>query len=151
MKLPKLFSKILRVHLFFLMIASCFLYSKPISKNSEQEREQDYVSQPIKAKFRGFKTNLNKRSIDLNLILDGGPGKDGIPAINNPTFRENFHIHYNSLLMHRFWEIAAATIEDFAFGIRCSRVSDRVGRRVCLSGASYAAAEKSEWRMALKI
>ncbi|MQY60895.1 hypothetical protein GH153_03540 [bacterium] len=32
-----------------------------------------------------------------------------------------------------------------------SREPDAVGRRVCLSGASYAAAEKSEWRMALKI
>ncbi len=29
--------------------------------------------------------------------------------------------------------------------------SDEIGRRVCLSSASYAAAEKSEWRMALKI
>jgi len=52
---------------------------------------------------------------------------------------------------HRFWEIAAATIEDLAFGIRSSRVPDRVGRRVCLNEVSYAAAEKSEWRMALKI
>ncbi len=86
MKLPNLFLKILRIHLFFLMIAGYFLYPKPISKNSEQEREQDYVSQSIKTKFRGFKTNLNKRSIDLSLILDGGPGKDGIPAINNPRF-----------------------------------------------------------------
>ena len=51
----------------------------------------------------------------------------------------------------RFWEIAAATIEDLAFGIRSLRGSDEVGRRVCLSEASYAAAEKSEWRMALKI
>ncbi len=50
-----------------------------------------------------------------------------------------------------FWEIATATIEDLAFGIRSSREPDAVGRRVCLSGASYAAAEKSEWRMALKI
>ncbi|MQY61592.1 hypothetical protein GH153_07145 [bacterium] len=32
-----------------------------------------------------------------------------------------------------------------------SSESDAVGRRVCLSRASYAAAEKSEWRMALKI
>jgi hypothetical protein len=29
--------------------------------------------------------------------------------------------------------------------------NDAVGRRVCLSEVSYAAAEKSEWRMALKI
>ena len=32
-----------------------------------------------------------------------------------------------------------------------SREPDGVGRRVCLSGVSYADAEKSEWRMALKI
>jgi hypothetical protein len=31
-------------------------------------------------------TNLNKRSIDLSLILEGGPGKDGIPAIHSPKF-----------------------------------------------------------------
>lgn len=86
MKLPNPLLKIIRIHLFFLMIAGCFLHSKPISENSEQEREQDYVSQSIKTRFRGFKTNLNKRSIDLNLILDGGPGKDSIPAINNPSF-----------------------------------------------------------------
>jgi hypothetical protein len=43
------------------------------------------------------------------------------------------------------------TIEDLAFGIRSSREPDGVGRQVCLSAASYAAAEKSEWRIALKI
>jgi hypothetical protein len=54
-------------------------------------------------------------------------------------------------LLYGFWEIDAATIEDLAFGIRSSREPDGGGRRVCLSGASYADAEKSEWRMALKI
>jgi hypothetical protein len=46
------------------------------------------------------------------------------------------------------WEIAAATIEDLAIGVRSSREPDGVGRRVCLSEASYAAADKSErrWR-----
>jgi hypothetical protein len=48
-------------------------------------------------------------------------------------------------------EIAIATIEDLAFGVRSSREPDGVGRRGCLSGASSAAAEKSERRMALKI
>ncbi len=65
------------------------------------------------------------------------------------------HLHFrdNRLLCsgQRFWEIDAATIEDLAFGIRSSREPDVGGRRVCLSGASYAAAEKSEWRTALKI
>ncbi|MGB2763914.1 MAG: hypothetical protein WBC02_11125 [Candidatus Aminicenantaceae bacterium] len=40
------------------------------------------------------------------------------------------------------------TFEDLASLNRSSRESDRVGRRVCLSGASYAAAEKSEEGMA---
>ncbi len=44
-----------------------------------------------------------------------------------------------------------ATIEDLAFPNRSSRAPDYVGRRVCLSEASYAAAEKSDEGMALKI
>ncbi|NOR52704.1 MAG: hypothetical protein GQ536_01250 [Candidatus Aminicenantes bacterium] len=44
----------------------------------------------------------------------------------------------------RFWGIAVATIEDLAFGARSSREPDGVGQRVCLSAASYAAAEKNE-------
>lgn len=83
MKLHNVFLKILGICLFFIMIAGCFLYCESINTNSDQDRKQDYVSQSIKIKFREFKTNLKRRSIDLNLILDGGPGKDGIPAINN--------------------------------------------------------------------
>ena len=41
-----------------------------------------------------------------------------------------------------------ATFEDLAFAVRPSREVDRVDLRVCLSGASYAAAKKAEWRMA---
>ncbi len=48
------------------------------------------------------------------------------------------------LFTTRFWGIAVATIEDLAFGVRSSREPDGVGQRVCLSVASYAAAEKSE-------
>ncbi len=47
--------------------------------------------------------------------------------------------------------MSAATIEDLAFPNRSSRVPDIVGRRVCLSEASYAAADKSDEEMALKI
>ncbi len=49
-----------------------------------------------------------------------------------------------SLFTTRFWGIDEATIEDLAFGICSSREPDGVGQRVCLSVASYAAAEKSE-------
>jgi len=41
-----------------------------------------------------------------------------------------------------------ATFEDLASLNRISRKPDRVGRRVCLSKASYGAAEKSEEGMA---
>jgi len=44
-----------------------------------------------------------------------------------------------------------ATFEDLAFGIRSLREVDGVDLRVCLNEVSYAEAEKTEWRMALKI
>jgi len=47
--------------------------------------------------------------------------------------------------------MTAATIEDLTFGFRFLREVDGVDLRVCLSRASYAAAEKSERRMASKI
>jgi integrase len=77
-------------------------------------------------------------------------------AMNKQSFffmSKYLHLRDNWFLCsgQRFWEIVAATIEDLAFGIRSSREPDGGGRRVCLSGASYADAEKSEWRMALKI
>lgn len=36
--------------------------------------------------FRNFRTDTTKSSIELDKVLSGGPGKDGIPAINNPSF-----------------------------------------------------------------
>ncbi len=47
---------------------------------------QSEVTSAIRKKFLGLKTNLFKRSIDLTLVFDGGPGKDGIPAISDPQF-----------------------------------------------------------------
>lgn len=40
----------------------------------------------ISQQLRGFDTNLDKRSIDLDELIDGGPGKDGIPSIDDPGF-----------------------------------------------------------------
>lgn len=48
--------------------------------------QKTHISPAIMRMFRGFKTNLRKHSINLNLIRDGGPGKDGIPPIHNPKF-----------------------------------------------------------------
>lgn len=35
---------------------------------------------------KGLSTNTTKSSISLDKVLDGGPGKDGIPALTNPKF-----------------------------------------------------------------
>lgn len=40
-------------------------------------------------KVSGWKTNTSKRSVDLDEIISGGPGKDGIPALDNPKFVSN--------------------------------------------------------------
>ncbi|MFK7779583.1 MAG: DUF3179 domain-containing (seleno)protein [Candidatus Gracilibacteria bacterium] len=52
---------------------------KKTINNIEEKKEFGFSKE-------GLNTNTTKKSIDLNLILDGGPGKDGIPAINNPQF-----------------------------------------------------------------
>ena len=35
---------------------------------------------------RGWKTDFSKRTVPISDIFSGGPGKDGIPAIDNPQF-----------------------------------------------------------------
>lgn len=45
-----------------------------------------YSSAAVAQIFPGFDTNLEKRSIDLDELIDGGPGKDGIPSIDDPKF-----------------------------------------------------------------
>ncbi len=69
-----------------LFIPSHQTFGLPSSFDTGEETPQTRIEESIKRAFSGFRTNLNKRSIDLNQILDGGPGKDGIPAIHNPKF-----------------------------------------------------------------
>ncbi len=44
-----------------------------------------------------FRTDFRKNSIDLSELVNGGPGKDGIPALFNPSFQiiENTFISEN--------------------------------------------------------
>ncbi|MCA1593745.1 MAG: DUF3179 domain-containing protein [Acidobacteria bacterium] len=37
-------------------------------------------------RYPGWCTNTAKRSVDLIGLMSGGPPKDGIPAIDRPTF-----------------------------------------------------------------
>ncbi|MGD9563826.1 MAG: DUF3179 domain-containing protein [Pyrinomonadaceae bacterium] len=43
-------------------------------------------SRPNSERVPGWKTNTEKRSIELNELMSGGPPKDGIPAIDSPKF-----------------------------------------------------------------
>ena len=43
-------------------------------------------ARPNSERVPGWKTNTEKRSIELNELMSGGPPKDGIPAIDSPKF-----------------------------------------------------------------
>ncbi len=44
------------------------------------------IVKPDNTQFPQFKTDTNNTSIDLDMLLSGGPGKDGIPALTDPVF-----------------------------------------------------------------
>lgn len=72
--------------LIYLFIASIWAYALSTEPGYAPARYQTGVTSAIRRQFRGLKTNLFKRSIDLTRVFDGGPGKDGIPAIRDPQF-----------------------------------------------------------------
>ena len=45
------------------------------------------VANPLFWKIQWPKTDFSQKSVDLDEIRSGGPGKDGIPAIDNPGFQ----------------------------------------------------------------
>ena len=47
---------------------------------------REYSKEPYHGSLQGWKTNTEKRLIELEELISGGPGKDGIPAINRPRF-----------------------------------------------------------------
>lgn len=59
-----------------------------VGDTTEQEKEQKNITEPFhKISMREiFVTDDTKHSIPLNEILSGGPGKDGIPSIDEPKF-----------------------------------------------------------------
>jgi len=72
---------ILLMLLVTLLVSKEFINNKEKNKNTEvfYNVERNFLSQQLK-------TNTEIKSIDLLEILDGGPGKDGIPSIDNPKF-----------------------------------------------------------------
>ncbi|NCN24880.1 DUF3179 domain-containing protein, partial [Candidatus Berkelbacteria bacterium] len=56
------------------------------SNSSVQHIKDDGVAKEFDFENKGLKTNTAKLSIPFDKILDGGPGKDGIPSLTNPKF-----------------------------------------------------------------
>jgi anti-sigma factor RsiW len=46
-----------------------------------------------RVQLRGWRTNTEKRSVDLGELISGGPPKDGIPAIDFPHFQKVSDAH----------------------------------------------------------
>ena len=57
-----------------------------ILDSSVQNGDVDNTVKELGFENKGLKTNTNKTSIPLDKVLDGGPGKDDIPALTNPKF-----------------------------------------------------------------
>lgn len=57
-----------------------------IPNSSIQNEKSDVTAKEFGFENKGLKTNTAKTSIPLEKVLDGGPGKDGIPALMNPKF-----------------------------------------------------------------
>lgn len=56
------------------------------SNSPIQNEKGDGTAKEFGFENKGLKTNTAKLSIPFEKILDGGPGKDGIPALTNPKF-----------------------------------------------------------------
>lgn len=70
------------------IVASGWLIVNKINKSTELNGASGQLSNPqIQSKFGNvYATDFSKTSIDLDLLLSGGVGKDGIPALSNPKF-----------------------------------------------------------------
>ncbi len=55
-------------------------------RNNQSTDSQIDLSKETAFQSKGLSTNTAKASIPLEKVLDGGPGKDGIPALTNPKF-----------------------------------------------------------------
>jgi hypothetical protein len=55
-------------------------------RSVDEERSKLPDASPRPERRAGWKTDFSKRSVSLDEFMAGGPGKDGIPAIDDPRF-----------------------------------------------------------------
>ena len=70
----------LKILLSILLMTAILVSLNVVSLGREHPKESYHGS------LKGWKTNTEKRLIELKELISGGPGKDGIPAINRPRF-----------------------------------------------------------------
>lgn len=82
-KYPIIFGLILvlATALFFLFQGNAHTIMQPL-----ETIRQSFDDPQTQFGHMGLRTNTENANIPLDKVLSGGPGKDGIPAINNPTF-----------------------------------------------------------------
>lgn len=73
-----------------IIIAAIIFRSQNITTSQSETQIEDMTtsdesSNINRGKFRNFAINLDRSSVNFSDILSGGPGKDGIPALTNPT------------------------------------------------------------------
>lgn len=79
--------KIIVIILILLGIGAFWYFEKNNqSINSEINVTGNNLPKESAFQGKGLSTNTAKASIPLEKVLDGGPGKDGIPALTNPKF-----------------------------------------------------------------
>lgn len=69
-----------------LLLYGCGSVSNSETAASLTQLDESPTQNESQSPFPEFKTNFANTSVDLKSILDGGPGKDGIPAIKAPKF-----------------------------------------------------------------
>ncbi len=69
----------------FYKISALFLLFVVVSFTAVCANSQSTTEEKVQ-KIDGWKTNVAKRSVELDEIISGGPGKDGIPALVEPKF-----------------------------------------------------------------
>src|SRR5688500_15277293 len=64
------------------LLALSFVFALSCTDATEAQRGTDNTD----ARFRGWRTNTAKRSVELDEFTSGGPPKDGIPSVDRPVF-----------------------------------------------------------------
>jgi hypothetical protein len=58
----------------------------PVTPHPDASREPNGLDTDLRVSTRNWETDFTRHDVNLSEIVGGGPGKDGIPSIDNPRF-----------------------------------------------------------------